>query len=76
MARYRVYMQSTASTHVEVEADSVEEAVEAAYGAEKPHICAICAGMGYSSNPPLDLDDEWQVDEHPDGTPMVEKLGE
>jgi hypothetical protein len=76
MARYKVYMRSVASTHVEVEADSVDAAVDAAYEAEMPHICAMCAGMGYSRRPSLDLDDKWDVSEDPDGTPMVEKLGE
>ena len=44
MAKYRVYLQTVASTSVEVEADDKDAALEAALSGEMPTICALCSG--------------------------------
>lgn len=59
MPRYNVHLQTTAHTVIEVEADSKEEAVEAALGQVMPRICAQCSGWGNEQN--LELGDEWDI---------------
>lgn len=73
MAKYRVFLQTTANTYVEVEADSIEEAVDASYGQSMPRICAQCSGWGTGQN--LELSDAWEI---PDGplTDSVEEITE
>lgn len=41
MAKYRVYLVTTASCVVEVEAENGDEAVEAAFNTELPHVSAF-----------------------------------
>ena len=59
--KYRVYLTNTASTSVEVEAENEDEAIDAAYEAPMPTICAQCSGWNRSWY--LELSDEWQADE-------------
>ena len=58
--KYDVYLTTTATTHVQIEAESEDEARDKAYDAEMPDICAQCSSWG----PPdksLELGDEWTV---------------
>jgi hypothetical protein len=57
MAKYTVYQTTTASWSVEVEADDEDEALEKAYAAAVPDICAQCSGWGRDYS--LELGDEW-----------------
>ena len=59
MAVYDVYFEAVASTHIRVEADSKEDAIDLAYEKDMPDICAQCSGWG---NPPgIELSDVWEV---------------
>jgi hypothetical protein len=63
---YSVSFTSTASTIVEVEADSPAEAADLAEEKfEPPSVCAQCAGWGRSgdSNSGIELSDEWDQQE-------------
>jgi hypothetical protein len=62
MAKYIVYLTSSASTSIEVEAENPEEAGDKAWDAGMPTICAQCSGWG-RSGPGLDLSDVWEVSE-------------
>ena len=42
MPKFRVYLEAVASTTVEVEADSPEEAAEAAFNEHLPYSCHQC----------------------------------
>ena len=64
MPKYRVYMNTTASTVIVVEADDAELAIERAYDADMPRLCAQCAGWGQEHN--LALNDVWEADESAD----------
>ena len=73
MPRYRVYLQTVASTTIEVEADDPDEAYEKAAGERMPQICAQCSGWGGGQN--LELNDVWDI---PEGTSIdeaTEKVG-
>jgi len=59
MAKYRIYLETTASTAVEVEADSKEEAYEKSGEMDMPRICAQCSGWGNKQN--LELGDIWEI---------------
>ena len=61
MPKYRVYLQTVASTTIEVEAEDENEAYEIAVSGRMPTICAQCAGWGGDQN--LDLGDVWECDE-------------
>lgn len=61
MAKFTVYLTTTASTSIQVEAEDREEAIEKAESVGMPTICAQCSGMGGDQN--LDLSDVWDVDE-------------
>ena len=61
MPKYRVYLQTVASTTVEVEAEDKNEAYELAASGPMPTICAQCAGWGGDQN--LDLNDVWEGDD-------------
>lgn len=63
MAQYKIFFNTSASTEIEVEADSYDEAVDKAWAEGFPGICAQCAGMGYSNGPGIELGDEWEPDE-------------
>jgi hypothetical protein len=58
--KYDVYLTTTASTSVQVEAESEDEARDKAYNAEMPSICAQCSGWGREGKS-LELGDEWTV---------------
>jgi hypothetical protein len=61
MTAYIVYLATSASTSVEVEADSPEEAEDKAYQAKLPTLCAQCSGW---NNPPgVELNDTWEISE-------------
>lgn len=60
MAKYRIYLESTASASVEIEADSEEEAIEAVWAEEQvelPWSCHQCPEITEWVFPP---------DEYPD----------
>jgi hypothetical protein len=75
MAKYRVSMQTVATTVVEIEVpddvtDHEEIATRAAEEGEFPTICGQCAGWGRGYS--LDMGDEWNVSEY-EGKPLVER---
>lgn len=59
MAKYIVYLNTVASTSIEVEADNEDDAMEKAYDSGMPTICAQCSGWNQPHN--LDLGDEWEA---------------
>ena len=59
MPKYRVYLQTVASTTIEVEADSKDAAIESALDQDMPTICAQCSGWG--SDQSLELGDVWDI---------------
>lgn len=61
MPKYKIGFQTAAWTSIEVEADSFEDAVDAAWQEDFPSICAQCSGWGQSTT--LELGDEWEPDE-------------
>jgi hypothetical protein len=61
MPKFRVYLQTVASTTIEVEAEDKHEAYELATSKKMPTICAQCAGWGGRQN--LDLNDVWEGDD-------------
>ena len=61
MAKYTVYLTTTATTAVEVDAENPDEALDKAYDAGMPTICAQCSGWGKGYN--LDMDGEWEASE-------------
>jgi hypothetical protein len=63
MPKYRVYLQTVASTTIEVEADDEDAAIDAAYDQGTPTLCAYCSGYNQSHN--LDLGDFEPVDDQP-----------
>lgn len=64
MANYRIFFTQTASTSVDVEAETFDGAVEAAYNELPRGVCAQCSGMGYGNNSPgIDLSGDWDPDE-------------
>ena len=76
MAKYRVNMQTVATTVIEVEVPDdvtdLEEIAEiAANEGEFPTICAQCAGWGREYS--LDMDGEWNVSEY-EGKPLIERV--
>lgn len=75
MTKYRVNMQTVATTVIEIEVpddmtDPEEIAERAADEAEFPTLCAQCAGWG--RNVSLAMDGEWTVSEY-EGKPLVER---
>lgn len=76
MARYRVFLTTVASTHVDVETDLTdpEEIVNEMFeeGFITPTLCYQCEGGGYTSLP-LKLGDEWDV-LRLEGKSLVEKI--
>jgi hypothetical protein len=61
MAKYIVYLTTTASTSVGVEADDADAAVDAAESADMPTLCAQCSGWGQDYS--LELSDVWEMSE-------------
>lgn len=61
MPRYRILMKTTAFATVDVDADDLESAIEAAIN-EAPAICARCGGWGRDDFS-LDLDGEWEIED-------------
>lgn len=59
MPKYRVYLETVASTSVEVEATDKDDAYEKALNESMPRICAQCSGWGSKQN--LELGDVWEV---------------
>lgn len=59
MAKYIVYLTTTASTSVEVEAEDVDAAIDAAYDKDMPTLSAEASGWGHDWS--LDLSDVWDV---------------
>jgi hypothetical protein len=72
VAKYTVYMQTTASAAVTVEVDddlageeALQQALDLAYDAVPSEVCAQCSGWG--KNYSLDLAD-WEIERDMDGT--------
>lgn len=61
MSTYRIYFNTGALTTIQVEAEDLESAIDAAYDELPSGLCAQCAGWG--SQPGIDLGDDWEVDE-------------
>jgi hypothetical protein len=61
MAKFTVYLTTTASTSVEVEAETADEAIDKVYDADMPTLCAQCSGWG--SDRGLELSDAWEMSE-------------
>lgn len=61
MATYKIGFKTFAWTNITVEADTFEDAVEAAWQEDFPSICAQCSGWGREAS--LELGDEWEPDE-------------
>lgn len=61
MTKYRVYLQTVASTVIEVEAEDKDDAYEKAIVQDMPRLCAHCSGWGKSWN--MDLSDVWEGDD-------------
>ena len=59
MPKFRVHLETVASTVIEVDAESKEEAYEAALCSDLPYICAQCSGWGQSIG--MELGDEWDL---------------
>lgn len=62
MPKYRVYLQTVATTTVEVEADSKDDAYDKAVNEPMPRICAQCSGWGNDQNLELNSD-AWDIDQ-------------
>ena len=63
MPKYKVYLQTVASTVIEVEAEDKAEAYELATEQEMPTVCAQCSGYGRPGQPSLELGDNWEGDD-------------
>jgi hypothetical protein len=59
MPKYRVYLETVASTTIEVEAEDKDEAYEFVASANMPRICGQCSGWGNDQN--LELGDVWEI---------------
>ncbi|MEV1013828.1 hypothetical protein AB0I89_24045 [Micromonospora sp. NPDC049801] len=78
MAKYRVYMETTASMTVTVEVDdnlsedeAREAAIEKAYDEAPRDVCAQCSGW----NQPWSLDlGEWEMSTESDGSEVQPEL--
>lgn len=57
--KYRVWLETVASTVIEVEAEDEEQAKDLAYEEGMPSLCAQCSGWGQDQN--LELGDAWDV---------------
>jgi hypothetical protein len=68
MPKYRVYMQTTASTCITVDAEDEDAAIDAAYEYGTPSLCAYCSGYNQSHN--LELGDDWEPS--PDAVELVQ----
>lgn len=66
MAKYRVYLETTAELFVTVEADDPEEATERAFELAPSEVCAQCSGWGQPWS--LDLGELDVARERPDGS--------
>jgi hypothetical protein len=67
MSEYRVYLTTTASFTVTVEAETEDEAIDLAYDEAPSSLCAHCSGYGQHGG--VDLGGEWQMDD--DGIEQV-----
>lgn len=68
MAKYRVHFRAWASTQIDVEASSEDEAIALAYD-KTPGLCAKCSGWGQDAG--IDLGEWTTTDEY-----MPEMKGE
>lgn len=65
MPKYRVYMETGASTHFEVEAENKDEAVDIALSEHRPYVCAQCGGWGNEDGVGgIEIGDEWDVKDY------------
>ena len=71
MPKYRVYLETIASTTIQVEAADKDEAYELAGAQGMPRICAQCSGWGNDQN--LELGDVWEI---PQGMSIDEAVEE
>ena len=61
MPKFKVFFETVASTAIEVDAESFDEALEGAYQEGMPSLCAQCSGWG--GRPGVDLSGDWEPDE-------------
>lgn len=63
MSKYTLYFTQTMSTSVQIEADSLDDALDAAYDSDQmpTGICAQCSGWGQPWS--VDTSDSWEFDE-------------
>lgn len=66
MPKYLVMAEMTISVHTEVEADTLEEAIEIAQGRPVMGLCHQCAASAGSSHADLE---EWRTNGELDGEP-------
>lgn len=71
MPKYRVYLQTSASMTVTVEAEDPDAALDAAYEEAPGGVCAQCSGWG--KNWSLDLG-EWESDSQAPLDQVVEEV--
>lgn len=69
MAKFIVYLTTTASTSVEVDAEDADAAIDKAYASDMPTICAQCSGWGRDTS--LEVSDNWDVSEVTDAEGKV-----
>lgn len=60
MAKYKVQLRAYAFTTIEVEADDPDSAIDKAYDAGTPTLCAQCAGWG-NDRQNLELGEVWET---------------
>jgi len=71
MPKYRVYLTTTASATVYVEAENPDDAIDLAYEEGPAGICAHCSGWG--QNWSVDLG-EWGTDDQAPQGEVVEEV--
>lgn len=73
MPKYRVYLETVASTTVEIEADDKDAAYEAALSEDMPTLCAHCSGMGQGRG--MDMAGDWDLPRGMSVDESVEEIG-
>lgn len=63
MSTYRIFFTTTASASAEVEADSLDEAIDQAWDRIPSDVCAQCGGWGSSPEYSMELGGDWTPDE-------------
>jgi hypothetical protein len=74
MPKYRVYLQTVASTVVTVEAEDKDEAYDKALEVDLPDLCAQCSGWGRDIG--IDLAGVWETDPGQPTSASIEEVHE